>query len=92
MVTVCESIMLICFGLSWPISVAKSLKTRSTQGKSPIFLAAILLGYVAGITGKIIGNNINYVLFFYILNFCVVSFDFILYWINRAREKKAAQV
>ena len=29
MVTVFESIMLICFGLSWPISVYKSLKSRS---------------------------------------------------------------
>ncbi len=88
MIQICESIMLICFGFSWPISVVKSLKTRSTKGKSPLFLALILLGYIAGITGKIVGNNITYVLFFYIFNFCVVSFDFILYFINRSREKK----
>ncbi len=89
-VAVCESIMLICFGFSWPISVVKSLKTRSTKGKSPLFLSLILLGYVAGITGKILGQNITYVLFFYIFNFCVVSLDFILYFINRSREKKEA--
>ncbi len=88
MVTICESIMLICFGFSWPISVAKSLKTRSTKGKSPLFLTLILLGYIAGITGKLLGNNITYVLAFYIFNLCVVSMDFALYFINRSREKK----
>lgn len=86
MVTICESIMLICFGLSWPISVYKSLKTQSTQGKSIIFLSAILLGYVAGIMGKVIGGNINYVLAIYIFNFCIVSVDFCLYFRNKKRE------
>ena len=30
-----EIIMLICFGASWPISVAKSYKARTAKGKSP---------------------------------------------------------
>ena len=81
-------IMLICFGLSWPISVAKSIRTRSTKGKSPIFLFAILFGYIAGITGKIAGNNITYVFAFYCINFVVVSADIVLYFINLHREKK----
>ena len=85
---ICELIMLICFGLSWPISVVKSIRTRSTKGKSPIFLGAILLGYVAGITGKIVGHNITYVFAFYCLNFAVVTTDIVLYVINRRREKR----
>ena len=57
--TVFESIMLICFGISWPISVYKSLTSKSTKGKSVVFLFAIIIGYVAGILGKIISHNIT---------------------------------
>lgn len=86
--TVFESIMLICFGLSWPISVYKSIKSKSTKGKSVIFLFAILIGYISGIIGKIVSDNITYVLIFYIINFVVVSTDTVIYFINRKNELK----
>ena len=86
-VAVLECVMLICFGVSWPISVYKSLKTRSTAGKSVAFTVAILVGYTAGIVGKIISGNLTYVLVLYFINFAVVSFDLALYFINRKREK-----
>lgn len=89
MVEIFECIMLFCFGISWPISVYKSITSKSTRGKSGVFIAAILIGYIAGILGKIIGNNINYTLALYILNFIVVSIDFVLYFINRKQEKRA---
>lgn len=88
MVGIFESLMLICFGISWPISVWKSYTSRSTTGKSVIFTSAIILGYIAGICGKIAGGNINYVLALYILNLCFVSVDFALYFINKKREIK----
>lgn len=88
MVQICETIMLICFGLSWPISVYKSIKTKSTKGKSPIFLIAIVLGYVAGITSKVVGGNLNYVLVLYVINLAVVLTDFVLYFINLHRENR----
>ncbi len=86
MVGIFESLMLICFGISWPISVWKSYTSRSTKGKSVIFTSAIILGYVAGICGKIAGGNINYVLALYIINLCFVSVDFALYFVNKKRE------
>lgn len=86
MVQVFESIMLICFGISWPISVYKSLVSKSTKGKSVIFIVAILIGYIFGILGKIVGRNINYVLILYIINFLVVSLDLFLYFVNKKRE------
>ena len=89
MITVCETIMLICFGLSWPISVYKSFTSKSTKGKSIIFTIAIMLGYLAGITGKIVGGNLNYVFALYIVNLVFVSVDFALYFINRHREHTA---
>ncbi len=83
-----EFIMLACFGLSWPISVYKSLKSKSTQGKSLIFIFAIIIGYVSGIIGKIVNNAVNYVLIIYCFNLLVVCFDLILYFINKNREKR----
>ncbi|MBQ8356586.1 MAG: hypothetical protein IJX39_02135 [Clostridia bacterium] len=88
MASICESVMLICFGLSWPISVYKSMTSKSTKGKSLVFMGAILLGYIAGIIGKLSAGNINYVLALYIFNFTVVSVDVALYFINRKRERQ----
>ena len=87
MVTFFESLMLVCFGVSWPISVYKSLTSGSTKGKSVVFTIAIIIGYFAGITGKIVGKNINYVLILYLINLVFVLIDFALYFVNRHREK-----
>lgn len=89
MVSIFESVMLICFGISWPISVYKSITSKSTKGKSCVFIIAILIGYIAGIAGKIISGNINYVLCLYVLNFIVVSTDLGLYFRNKKYEKEA---
>ena len=82
-----EMIMVICFGISWPISIYKSLRTRSTKGKSLIFLFFIWFGYVAGILSKIISNKITYVFIFYCINLFMVSVDIILYLINTHHNK-----
>ncbi|MBP1558066.1 MAG: hypothetical protein J6B40_00630 [Oscillospiraceae bacterium] len=88
--SVFESIMLVCFGLSWPISVWKSWTSKSTKGKSIIFTAAILVGYLFGIMGKILNNNINYVLVLYLINVIFVTIDFCLYFVNRRHEQPLA--
>ena len=82
-----ECIMLACFGLSWPISVYKSIKSRSTQGKSIVFIIAIIIGYISGIIGKIVNNQLTYVLIIYCFNLVVVSVDLVLFYINRKNEK-----
>ena len=82
-----ESIMLLCFGMSWPISVYKSIRSRSTKGKSAVFIIVIILGYISGIAGKIVNNQLSYVLLLYCLNLAVVSVDLGLYFVNLKREK-----
>jgi len=82
-----ESIMLLCFGMSWPISVYKSIRSRSTKGKSAVFIIVIILGYISGIAGKIVNNQLSYVLVLYCLNLAVVSVDLGLYFVNLKREK-----
>jgi len=85
--SVFESIMLVCFGLSWPISVWKSWTSKSTKGKSIVFTAAILVGYIFGIMGKILNQNINYVLALYLINVIFVTIDFCLYFVNKRHEQ-----
>lgn len=100
MAEILEIAMLVSFGASWPMNVIKSYRTRSTKGKSVVFLILILLGYVAGITSKLVNETYMasfsskwYVLVFYCLNFCMVFADLILYFrnmhIERAEQRSA---
>ena len=82
-----EIIMLICFGMSWPISVYKSIRSKSTKGKSVVFIIAIMIGYISGIIGKIVNHQLNYVVILYLINLIVVSIDLALYFVNSWREK-----
>ena len=71
--------MLICFGLSWPISIAKSLRTKIVTGKSPLFMMLLIVGYASGTIHKLLYSN-NWVICLYILNFVLVSIDLALYY------------
>ena len=85
----CEILMLLCFGLSWPVNAVKSYRARTAKGKSLIFLLLILCGYFIGITGKLINPNGYkwYVLLFYVLNTVFVAADTVLYFRNRKIDK-----
>lgn len=84
-----EILMIVSFGISWPINVMKSIKTKSTKGKSIFFLIMIFLAYVFGIISKVTAPVFKwYVAIFYILNLIMVGCDIILYIINYRRERK----
>jgi len=87
-----EAVMVICFGISWPMSIMKSYKSRTAKGKSLFFLFMIWIGYVAGIIWKVIecvnGNGFKYPSYFYILNLIMVSMDIVLYFRNRKLDKE----
>lgn len=82
-----EAAMVICFGVSWPLSVYKSWKSRTTKGKSLLFECFILFGYLCGIVGKVVTHNITYVFIFYILNTVMVSIDLALYARNARLDR-----
>lgn len=86
-----EAGMVICFGLSWPLSVYKAWKSRTAKGKSLLFEIFIWIGYVCGVAGKLITHNITYVFIFYIINFCMVSLDLALYIRNHRLDQLAEQ-
>lgn len=95
-----EALTILCFGLSWPISIRKSLISRTAKGKSLFFEVFLLIGYAFGIARKVIqvtvlgssGFLFYLSFFFYILNFVEISIDVALYFRNvkldKAREEK----
>ena len=85
-----EAMMVVSFGLSWPMSIRKSYLARSTKGKSLFFMVMIELGYVFGILSKLLSNNITYVFVFYVLNLLMVLLDLGLYVRNHRLDKENA--
>lgn len=80
-----EAGMLICFGLAWPANIYKSIKSRSTKGKSSMFLIIIVVGYIFGIIHKILYSR-DVVLILYLINVLMVLVDLTLYYRNRKYE------
>ena len=87
MAEVFEAAMVICFGISWPVSILKSFRSGTNKGKSIVFIIFILLGYACGILSKIFYGKMTYVFIFYVLNFRMVTIDFALYFRNARLDK-----
>ncbi len=98
MAEILEIIMIVSFGVSWPINLIKSYKARTAKGKSIAFLLLIFFGYIAGIASKFVNPTYMaafsekwYVLFFYVLNFIMVGADIVMYIRNKKLDKAAAK-
>ncbi len=89
--SVFETVMLLCFGFSWPLNVIKAYKARTAKGSSLPFILLIIVGYVAGISAKITAGQINYVLIAYIGNRTIVLFNLSIYFRNVSLDKKAGR-
>ncbi len=91
MSNILEIMMMVAFGVSWPFSLIKSAKARTTEGKSLPFLLLIDFGYACGIAWKIIewnkSGNFSYPVLVYIINLSMVVADTLLYFRNRRIEK-----
>lgn len=86
-----EAVMLICFGLSWPISVYKNIKLKSARPMNLPFILLIFIGYIAGIFAKILSGNVNWVLIVYFINLGFVSTNIGVYFYNRSLDKKSGK-
>ena len=82
MASLLEATMLLCFGLSWPINALNAWKARTAQGTSPVFLALITFGYIAGTDAKFVGHNINWVLGVYLFNLAALCVNDLIYLRN----------
>lgn len=74
-----EALMLVCFGVSWPVSIAKTLRTGVVHGKSPLFMAIVCLGYMSGIGHKLLVSY-DWVIALYAINLLMVAVDLSLYY------------
>lgn len=88
MSSVLETMMLVCFGLSWPINLVKNIKAKTAKTISLKFLFLITFGYICGIAAKFASGSINYVLVVYFINLAVVSANIAVYFVNRNHDKK----
>ena len=104
--SILEMMMVICFGLSWPLNIRKAWKARSTKGMSLPFYLLIWVGYVFAITGKLLSIYYRvrvagtaavwtevvpwYVMFFYVVNLLMLSAGVLIYFRNARLEKRGA--
>ena len=86
-----ETLMLICFGMSWPMNVYRNYKARTARGMSLLFILLIISGYVACIGAKILTGNFTYVLAVYVLNLLFVSINLLVYVRNRRLDHTSAR-
>lgn len=89
--SILETVMIVSFGLSWPLSILRSYRSRSTKGKSLMFMCFILVGYLCGIASKCISGTFNLAFYFYFPNVIMVSTDICLYFRNKRIEAAAAK-
>lgn len=88
MENILELLMVVCFGISWPINIIKAWKSRTAKGISVLFYFFIWIGYIFGLASKYIKhlNGIStpgYVWFFYALNTVMVTAGIAIYFRNR---------
>ena len=88
MAAVLEAVMLVCFGLSWPINALKAWRSRTAVGTSWAFLALITFGYLAGIAAKFVGGTINWVLAVYFINLAALAVNWVVFARNKALDAK----
>jgi uncharacterized protein with PQ loop repeat len=84
-----EAFMIFCWGVSWPVAVWKTYKTKNVGGISILFLWFVFFGYVSGICFKVaeyMGEGfLNPVIVLYMLNFLFVGTELILFYRYRRR-------
>ena len=86
-----ETIMLVCFGFSWPMNLIKAYRSGTAKSTSLPFILLIITGYIAGISAKIALGNINYVLAAYFLNLAIVSLNLVVYFRNVSLDRKVSK-
>ncbi len=84
-----ETFMVVSFGISWPLSIIKSYRSRTAKGKSLFFLVLVFFGYICGVLSKLFMANITYVVVFYIINLIMVGIDIIFYFRNKRLDAQA---
>ena len=91
-----ETVMLVCFGFSWPINLIKHIKLRSAKSTSLPFLLLIWGGYIAGVVAKLIKlldpaqtSPTWYLMTIYLINLAMLTANLLVYFRNRRLDRLA---
>jgi len=87
-ISIFEAIMLLCWGVSYPVSILKTLRTKKAYGKSPVFMSLIAIGYVSAILYKVL-SSCDYLVFLYPFNLSMILIDLYLYTRYNPRDTEA---
>ena len=80
--------MLFCFGFSWPFAIAKTIRAKRVDGKSPMFEIIVIAGYLFGIASHLISDR-SWVIWVYLADTALVATDLTLYFhYPRARQAR----
>jgi len=90
-ISIFELLFFVFVACAWPISIARMVRNRSTQGKSLLFSGIVLLGYAFGIIHKYL-YDLDPVVYVYYLNVALVLSDTVVYLHIRRRYEKGAAV
>ena len=71
--------MLFAFGFSWPF-----------DGKSPMFMVIVILGYCCGIASHLVEGTKLWLVAVYLVDIALVSTDLALYCVYSRRNSAAA--
>ena len=90
-----EAVMLICFGIAWPLANLRMLRTGRAEGKGMAFTAIILCGYIAGALAKLTwassAHSLPAVFWLYVLNTVSVAGNLLLQWqLGRCSKSQVA--
>ncbi len=86
-----EALMLLCFGIAWPVSIYKSVVSKTAKGKSLPFLGVVFLGYIFGTIHKLLYSK-DWVIILYILNGILVLSDILITLRNRRLDQERTQI
>lgn len=70
--------MLLSFASAWPTNIYNTWKTKCVKHKNVVFMFIIGTGYIFGMLHKIF-YSWDLVFILYVLNFVMISIDFMLY-------------
>lgn len=90
MAEILEAVMLVCFGLSWPLNAHKAYRARTAAGTSWQFLGLITFGYLAGIAAKFCTATLTWVLAVYVVNLACLCVNWAIYFRNRRIDRTTA--
>ena len=82
--------MLFTFGVSWPFAIARTYRAKRVDGKSPMFMVIVILGYCCGIASHLVEGTKLWLVAVYLVDIALVSTDLALYCVYSRRTSAAA--